>query len=449
MLDSLSTRLQAIFDKLGGRGRLSEENIQEALREVRVALLEADVNFKVVRAFVDRVRTRAVGQDVLASLTPAQQVVKVVHGELVELLGGSGHRLAMASHPPTVIMLMWLQGSGKTTTAAKLARLYTKQGQHPLLAAADTQRPAAMEQLRTLGAQVGVPVTGAPGQTPLEICRAAREEAAARGLTPLILDTAGRLHIDEALLGELQAIRREVAPHHVLLVVDAMTGQDAVTVADRFNQAVGIDAVILTKLDGDSRGGAALSVRHVTGRPIAFVGVGEKTDALEPFHPDRLASRILGMGDVLSLVEKAQAVVDQTKAEDLARKLREDSFSLEDFREQLKQLRQMGPLDQILGMLPFGKMLKGAPKDLDGESAELGRFDAIIGSMTPGERRNPEVINGSRRQRIARGSGTSVQDVNRLLKQYAQLRKVMKQFKGMEGKLPHLKNLPGFPTPRG
>ncbi len=449
MLDSLSTRLQAIFDKLGGRGRLSEENIQEALREVRVALLEADVNFKVVRAFVDRVRTRAVGQDVLASLTPAQQVVKVVHGELVELLGGSGHRLAMASHPPTVIMLMGLQGSGKTTTAAKLARLYTKQGQHPLLAAADTQRPAAMEQLRTLGAQVGVPVTGAPGQTPLEICRAAREEAAARGLTPLILDTAGRLHIDEALLGELRAIRREVAPHHVLLVVDAMTGQDAVTVADRFNQAVGIDAVILTKLDGDSRGGAALSVRHVTGRPIAFVGVGEKTDALEPFHPDRLASRILGMGDVLSLVEKAQAVVDQTKAEDLARKLREDSFSLEDFREQLKQLRQMGPLDQILGMLPFGKMLKGAPKDLDGESAELGRFDAIIGSMTPGERRNPEVINGSRRQRIARGSGTSVQDVNRLLKQYAQLRKVMKQFKGMEGKLPHLKNLPGFPTPRG
>jgi len=449
MLDSLSTRLQAIFDKLGGRGRLSEENIQEALREVRVALLEADVNFKVVRAFVDRVRTRAVGQDVLASLTPAQQVVKVVHGELVELLGGSGHRLAMASHPPTVIMLMGLQGSGKTTTAAKLARLYTKQGQHPLLAAADTQRPAAMEQLRTLGAQVGVPVTGAPGQTPLEICRAAREEAAARGLTPLILDTAGRLHIDEALLGELQAIRREVAPHHVLLVVDAMTGQDAVTVADRFNQAVGIDAVILTKLDGDSRGGAALSVRHVTGRPIAFVGVGEKTDALEPFHPDRLASRILGMGDVLSLVEKAQAAVDQTKAEELARKLREDSFSLEDFREQLKQLRQMGPLDQILGMLPFGKMLKGAPKDLDGESAELGRFDAIIGSMTPGERRNPEVINGSRRQRIARGSGTSVQDVNRLLKQYAQLRKVMKQFKGMEGKLPRLKNLPGFPTPRG
>ena len=449
MLDSLGSRLQAIFDKLGGRGRLSEENIQEALREVRVALLEADVNFKVVRAFIDRVKEKAVGQDVLTSLTPAQQVVKVVHTELVELLGGSGHRLAMASHPPTIIMLMGLQGSGKTTTAAKLARLYTKQGQHPLLAAADTQRPAAMDQLRTLGAQLGVPVTGEPGQTPLEICRAARDEAAARGLTPLILDTAGRLHIDETLLEELKTIRREVSPHHVLLVVDAMTGQDAVTVADRFNQAVGIDAVILTKLDGDSRGGAALSVRHVTGRPIAFVGVGEKTDALEQFHPDRLASRILGMGDVLSLVEKAQAVVDQTKAEELARRLREDTFSLEDFREQLTQLRKMGPLDQVLGMLPFGKMFKGAPKDIDGESADLGRFDAIIGSMTPGERRNPEVINGSRRQRIARGSGTSVQDVNRLLKQFAQLRKVMKQFKGMEGKLPRMKNFPGLGMPRG
>src|SRR5258706_6758883 len=450
MLDSLSTRLQAIFDKLGGRGRLSEENIHEALREVRLALLEADVNFKVVRAFIDRVKDKAVGQDVLTSLTPAQQVVKVVHDELVEVLGGSAHRLATAPHPPTVIMLMGLQGSGKTTTAAKLARLYTKQGQHPLLAAADTQRPAAMDQLRTLGAQLGVPVTGAPGQTPLEICRAAREEAAARGLTPLVLDPAGRLHIDEVLLAELKSIRTEVAPHHVLLVVDAMTGQDAVTVADRFNQAVGIDAVVLTKLDGDSRGGAALSVRHVTGRPIAFVGMGEKTDALEPFHPDRLASRILGMGDVLSLVEKAQQTIDQDKAQELARKLREDSFSLDDFREQLQQVRKMGPLDQVMGILPFGKMFKGAaPAELDGEQADLGRFDAIITSMTPAERSHPEIINGSRRQRIARGSGTSVQDVNRLLKQYAQLRKMMKQLKGMEGKLGKLKGLPGFPTLRG
>jgi signal recognition particle subunit SRP54 len=449
MLESLGTRLQSIFDRLGSRGRLTEDNIQEALREVRVALLEADVNFKVVRGFLDRVRDRAVGQDVLRSLTPAQQVVKVVHDELVELLGGSGHRLAPAPHPPTVIMLIGLQGSGKTTTAAKLARLYGQQGQHPILGAADTYRPAAQDQLRTLGGQIGAPVVGGPGQTPLEICRAAREEAAARGLSPLILDTAGRLHIDETMLDELRAIKRELAPHHVLLVVDAMTGQDAVTVAERFNQAVGIDAVILTKMDGDSRGGAALSVRHVTGRPIAFVGVGEKTDALEPFHPDRLASRILGMGDVLSLVEKAQQTVDQEQAQALVRKLREDSFSLEDFREQLRQLRKMGPLDQILGMLPFGKMFKGAPVELDGEQADLGRFDAIISSMTPGERRNPEVINGSRRQRIARGSGTTVQDVNRLLKQYAQLRKMMRQFRGMEGKLGKLKNLPGFPMPRG
>src|SRR5213592_861138 len=378
MLESLSTRLQTIFDKLGGRGRLSEENIQEALREIRVALLEADVNFKVVRAFIDRVKERAVGQDVLASLTPAQQVVKVVHGELVELLGGSGHRLAMASHPPTVIMLIGLQGSGKTTTAAKLARHYTKQGQHPLLAAADTQRPAAMEQLRTLGAQLSIPVTGAPGQTPLEICRAAREEAAARGLTPLILDTAGRLHVDEILLAELKAIRREVAPHHVLLVVDAMTGQDAVTVADKFNQAVGIDAVILTKLDGDSRGGAALSVRAVTGRPIAFVGVGEKADALEPFHPDRLAQRILGMGDVLSLVEKAQANVDATQAAELERKIRDESFSLEDFAAQLKQLRSMGPLGQLLDMIPMFKGQKMLPKELKSEEKDLARFEAMI-----------------------------------------------------------------------
>ncbi|HEY7521772.1 MAG TPA: signal recognition particle protein [Methylomirabilota bacterium] len=449
MFDSLSTRLTAIFDRLGGHGRLTEENIQEALREIRVALLEADVNFKVVRGFIERVRTKAVGQDVLKSLTPAQQVVKVVHDELVELLGGSGHRLAAAPHPPTVIMLIGLQGSGKTTTAAKLARMYAKQGQHPLLAAADTYRPAAQEQLRTLGAQLNVPVVGAGGQNPVAICRAALDEAATRGLTPLILDTAGRLHIDDAMIDELKRIKQDVKPHHILLVVDAMTGQDAVGVAEKFNGAVGIDAVILTKMDGDSRGGAALSVRHVTGRPIAFVGTGEKTDALEPFHPDRLASRILGMGDVLSLVEKAQQTVDAEKAQEMVRKLREDTFSLEDFREQLRQVRQLGPLDQILGMLPFGKALKAAPKDLDGEQADLDRFDAIILSMTPGERKNPEVINGSRRQRIARGSGTSVQDVNRLLKQYAQLRKMMKQFKNVEGRMGKLKGLPGFPSLRG
>ncbi len=448
MFDSLSARLQHVLEGLGGRGRLTDENIQEALREVRLALLEADVNFKVVRAFIERVKVRAVGQDVLTSITPAQQVVKIVHDELVELLGGSGHRLAAAPHPPTIVMLIGLQGSGKTTTAAKLARLYAKQGQHPLLAAADIYRPAAIDQLRTLGEQINVPVVGGTGQSPLEICRTARDEAATRGLTPLILDTAGRLHIDEAMLDELKAIRADVKPHHVLLVVDAMTGQDAVTVADRFNQAVGIDAVVLTKLDGDSRGGAALSVRHVIGRPIAFVGVGEKTEALEPFHPDRVASRILGMGDVLSLVEKAQEAVDQKTAEALVRKLREDTFTLEDFRQQLKQVQQLGPLDQVLGMLPFGKMLKGAPQGLDAEQADLARFDAIIGSMTPGERSHPETINGSRRQRIARGSGTSVQDVNRLLKQFGELRRMMKQLKGLEGKMPRMK-LPGFPTLRG
>ena len=448
MFDSLSARLQGVFDRLGGRGRLTEDNIHEALREVRVALLEADVNFKVVREFIERVRARAIGQDVLGSVTPAQQVVKVVYDELVELLGGSGHRLAAATQPPTIILLLGLQGSGKTTTAAKLAGMYARQGQHPLLAAADTYRPAAMDQLRTLGQSLGVPVvTGEPGQTPLDIARAARQEAATRGLTPMILDTAGRLHIDEAMLEELRVIRAEVKPHHALLVIDAMTGQDAVTVADRFNQAVGIDAVILAKMDGDTRGGAALSVRYVTGRPIAFVGVGEKTDALEPFHPDRTASRILGMGDVLSLVEKAQQTVDQETAEALVRKLRADDFSLEDLRAQLRQVRRMGPLDQLVGMLPFGKMLRGASAELDSEAADLVRFDAIIGSMTPQERHHPEIINGSRRQRIARGSGTTVQNVNRLLKQYAQLKKMMKQLKGLEGR--GRPRLPGFPTIRG
>jgi len=444
MLDSLSARLTAIFDRLGGQGRLSEDNIQEALREVRVALLEADVNFKVVRGFIDRVKVKAVGQDVLRSLTPAQQVVKVVHEELVELLGGSGHRLAPAAHPPTVVMLIGLQGSGKTTSAAKLARHFQKQGQHPLLAAADVYRPAAIDQLKTLGAQLGVPVVGEADQRPVDICSAARDEAARRGLSPLILDTAGRLHIDEEMLDELRVIKKEVAPHHVLLVVDAMSGQDALTVAEKFNAAVGIDAVVLTKLDGDARGGAALSVREVTGRPIAFVGVGEKTDALEPFHPDRLAQRILGMGDVLSLVEKAQAHVDAGQAEEMARKIREESFSLEDFAAQLKQLRSMGPLWQIMDMLPMFKGAKGIPKELKGEEKDLRRFEAIIGSMTPDERVKPAIINGSRRSRIAKGSGTQVADVNRLLKQYAQLKQMMKGLKQMEGRMGKLKGAMPF-----
>jgi len=446
MFDSLTSRLTGIFDRLRGYGRLTEENIQEALREVRLALLEADVNFKVVKAFVERVREKALGQDVLKSLTPGQQVVKAVRDELVELLGGSGHRLAMAPHPPTAIMLIGLQGSGKTTSAAKLGRHFQKQGQHPILAAADIYRPAAIDQLKTLGAQLGIPVLGDAGQNPVAICRQARDEAAQRGLSPLILDTAGRLHIDEEMIEELRAIKREVAPHHVLLVVDAMTGQDAVTVADRFNQAVGVDAIVLTKMDGDARGGAALSVREVTGRPIAFVGVGEKTDALEPFYPDRLAQRILGMGDVLSLVERAQAAVDQTQAEALARKIREESFTLEDFAQQLKQLRSMGPLDQLMDMVPFFKGAKGMPRELQGEEHELRRFEAIIASMTPAERTTPAIINGSRRARVAKGSGTSVTDVNRLLKQHAQLKKMMKGLKQMEGRMGKLKGaLPFLP----
>jgi len=446
MLDSLTNRLTGILDRLRGFGRLTEENIQEALREVRVALLEADVNFKVVKGFIDRVRVKAVGQDVLQSLTPGQQVVKVVRDELVELLGGSAHRLAMAPHPPTVVMLVGLQGSGKTTSAAKLARHFQKQGQHPLLAAADVYRPAAVDQLKTLGAQLGIPVVGEATQRPVEICAAARDEAARRGLSPLILDTAGRLHIDEAMLEELRAIKRAVGPHHVLLVVDAMTGQDAVTVAEKFNAAIGIDAVVLTKMDGDARGGAALSVRQVTGRPIAFVGVGEKTEALEPFHPDRLAQRILGMGDVLSLVEKAQATVDAGQAEALAQKIRDDTFTLEDFATQLRQLRSMGPLGQLMDMVPFFKGARGLPKEMTGEEQELDRYTAIIGSMTPHERREPSVINGSRRARIARGSGTNVSDVNRLLKQYAQLRKMMKGLKNMEGRMGKFKGaLPFLP----
>jgi signal recognition particle subunit SRP54 len=444
MLDNLTSRLTGIFDRLRGYGRLTEENVVEALREVRVALLEADVNFKVVKGFIERVREKAVGQDVLKSLTPGQQVVKVVRDELTELLGGSGHRLSMAPHPPTVVMLIGLQGSGKTTSAAKLARHFQKQGQHPVLAAADVYRPAAIDQLRTLGAQLGVPVLGEADQTPLEICAQARAEAARRGLSPLILDTAGRLHIDEAMLDELRGIKKELAPHHVLLVVDAMTGQDAVTVAENFNSAVGLDAVILTKLDGDARGGAALSVRSVTGRPIAFVGVGEKTDALEPFHPDRLAQRILGMGDVLSLVEKAQASVDTAQAEALAKKIRDETFSLEDFAAQLRQLRSMGPLGQILDMVPFFKG-KTPPRELEGEEKDLRKFEAMISSMTPDERREPSIINGSRRLRIARGSGTGVSDVNRLLKQYAQLKKMMKGLKHMEGRMGKLKGALPFP----
>ncbi|MFQ5829603.1 MAG: signal recognition particle protein [Candidatus Methylomirabilia bacterium] len=446
MFDSLSARLGGIFDRLRGFGRLTEANIQEALREVRVALLEADVNFKVVRAFIESIRQKAVGQEVLTSLTPGQQVVKIVYDELVALLGGSGHRLGMASHPPTVIMLIGLQGSGKTSTAAKLGRHFQGQGLHPILAACDVYRPAAMDQLGVLGRELGIPVSGAQGQTPVGIALAARQEAADNGRSPLILDTAGRLHIDEAMLEELRQLKRELGPHHVLLVADAMTGQDAVTMAQRFDAEVGMDAVVMTKLDGDARGGAALSIRAVTGRPIAFVGVGEKAEALEPFYPERIASRILGMGDVLSLVERAQATVDQVKAQELARKIREERFTLEDFAQQLRHLRSMGPLGDLMEMLPFFKGPKGIRTELRGEEEELRKYEAIIGSMTPSERQAPHIINGSRRARIARGSGNTVQDVNRLLKQHAQVKQMMKGLKQMEGRTAKLKGtLPFLP----
>jgi signal recognition particle subunit SRP54 len=435
VFEALTQRLEAIFDRLRGAGRLTEDNVQEALREVRVALLEADVNFKVVRSFVDRVRERAVGQDVLRSLTPGQQVVKVVHDELVQLLGGAAHRLALAGHPPTVVMVLGLQGSGKTTTVAKLGRHFQREGQRPLLVGVDIYRPAALEQLRVLGAELALPVHGVEDRPPVAVAREAVDRAARDGLNVVLLDTAGRLHIDEAMVEELKALRREIRPHHVLLVVDAMTGQDAVTMAQRFQAEVGYDGVILTKLDGDARGGAALSIRSVTGKPIVFCGVGERVDALEPFHPDRLASRILGMGDVLSLVERAQATVDADRAAELAEKIREESFTLEDFAEQLRQLRKMGPLQQIMDMVPLFKGQKLASGELDAEQRDLARFEAIIGSMTPGERRTPAIIGGDRRLRIARGSGTTVQDVNRLLKQYAQLRKMMKGMKGMAGRM--------------
>jgi len=435
MFEALTQRLEGIFSRLRGAGRLSEENIQEALREVRVALLEADVNFKVVKSFVERVRERAVGQEVLRSVTPGQQVVKIVHGEMVSLLGDTVHRLTMAPRPPTVVMVIGLQGSGKTTTVAKLGRHFQREGFRPLLVAADIYRPAAIDQLRVLGAELGLPVHGAEGRPPVQLAREAYEQAATQGLNPILLDTAGRLHIDEAMVEELRALRREVKPHQVLLVVDAMTGQDAVTMAERFNAQVGYDGVILTKLDGDARGGAALSIRGVTGKPIVFSGTGERVDALEPFHPDRMASRILGMGDVLTLVEKAQANVDAAKAQELAQKLRDDTFTLEDFAEQLRQLRKMGPLDQLMDMVPLFKGAKLEAGELDAETRQLRRFEAIIHSMTPDERQRPAIINGDRRVRIARGSGTSVQDVNRLLKQHAQLRKMMKGLKGMSGRV--------------
>jgi signal recognition particle subunit SRP54 len=426
MFDNLSDKLQATLGELRQRGALTEQDLDAAMREIRLALLEADVNFKVVRTFVAAVRERAIGGDVLASLTPGQQVVKIVDEELTELLGGETAKLTFASKPPTVILLCGLQGSGKTTFAGKLARLLQAQGKSPALVACDVYRPAAIDQLRTLGEQVGVPVfERGTDADPVEIARWGVESATKQGRDVILVDTAGRLHVDRELMDELVKIRGKVSPQHTLLVLDSMTGQEAVSVAEQFQEAVDFDGVVLTKLDGDARGGAALSVRAVTGRPILFVGVGEKLDALEEFHPDRMASRILGMGDMLTLIERAEGQLDKEKSEELERKLRKNEFTLDDLLDQIKQIRKLGSMRSILGMLPgIGKQVRDAQID----EGQLDRVQAIILSMTPKERREPTLIDGSRRKRIAAGSGTSVQQVNQVLQQYRQMRKLMKQF---------------------
>ena len=432
IFEGLADRLQETFKKLRGHGKLTEEDVSEAMREVRMALLEADVNFKVVKDFVKRVKERAVGQDVLETLTPAQAVIRIVNEELTELMGGTQSRLNFSPQPPTVVMMVGLQGSGKTTTAGKLARNLKKQGKHPLLVADDIYRPAAVKQLQVLGEQLEIPVFSMePGTDAVTIARNALEHASSHALDVVLIDTAGRLHINEELMQELRSVKSEVHPHEILLVVDAMTGQDAVNVAESFHKELGVDGVVLTKMDGDARGGAALSVKAVTGCPIKFVGMGEKLDALEPFYPDRMASRILGMGDVLSLIEKAQSVYDAEEAKKIEKKIRKNDFTLDDFLDQLQQIRKMGSFGDILGMLPgmgnVKKQLEGVDVDLNGK--EIKHVEAIIRSMT-----DITIVNGSRRKRIAQGSGTRIQDVNKVLKQFAEMRKMMKKMKKLQGK---------------
>jgi signal recognition particle subunit SRP54 len=428
MFDTLGDKLELVFKKLRGQGRITERHMTEAVREIRLALLEADVALPVVQAFCERVREQALGQEVLRSLTPEQHLLKFVHEELTRTMGGEITALDLGSNPPIGIMLVGLQGSGKTTTAAKLARyLKTERGRRPYLVPADVYRPAAIEQLTTLARQVGCPVhPSTSDMDPVDIARAAVTAARTQALDTIIFDTAGRLHIDDALMGELDRIKAAVTPKYVLLVADAMTGQDAVNVAQGFHQRLAIDGVVLTKLEGDARGGAALSIREMSGAPIFFVGMGEKLEALEPFHPDRMASRVLGKGDILSLIEKVEATYDARQAEVLERKLRKNEFTLEDFRDQLQMVKRLGSMGEILGMIPGMKKLtsKLDPGAADGE---LKKVEAIINSMTKQERRNDALINGSRRQRIALGSGTSVSDVNKFLKQYAQTKKMMKK----------------------
>jgi signal recognition particle subunit SRP54 len=445
MFDSLSSRFDDIFTRLRSRGRLSEKQVEEVLREIRLALLEADVSLRVVKAFVADVRERAAGAEIHKSLTPAQQIVKLVNAALVDVLGKEEAGLRAVDRPPRVILIAGLQGSGKTTAAAKLARHLKGRGRRPLLVACDLQRPAAVRQLELLGAEVGVPVyPGEVGQDPVPVAAAARAEAESEGFTDLIVDTAGRMHVDPDLMAELHRVEDAVQPAEVLLVCDAMTGQDAVNVAESFIAEVDVTGIVLTKLDGDARGGAALSMAYVTGRPIKFAGVGEKTADLEPFHPDRMASRILGMGDMLTLIEKAEGAFDAAEAEKMEAKLRRAEFTFDDFLSQLQALKKMGPLSQVMGMLPgMGKL----PMGDDQVDKQLPKVEAIIRSMTLEERMNPQLLNGSRRRRIAAGSGTSIQEVNQLAKQFDQVRKMVKTMSGGKGGKPRLPS--GMKLPPG
>jgi len=431
--EGLANRLQNVFGKLRSKGKLSEEDVGEALREVRLALLEADVNFKVVKDFIAKVREQAVGQEVMKSFTPGMVVIDIVNKELTALMGGTQSKLARSNRPPTVIMMAGLQGAGKTTSSGKLAKMLQKQNHRPLMVACDIYRPAAIKQLQVLGEQLKVPVFAMGDQVnPVDIAKAGLQHAKDNGNDYVIIDTAGRLHIDEALMDELKNVREAVQPDEILLVVDAMTGQDAVNVADSFHKQLELTGVVLTKLDGDTRGGAALSVKAVTGCPIKFAASGEKMDALEPFFPDRMASRILGMGDVLTLIEKAQAGIDMEKAKEMERKMRNAEFTFDDFLEQMEQVKKLGPLDQILDMLPGANKIKGM-KDLKVDDKQMARVEAIVKSMTKEEKVKPELLNAGRRKRIALGSGNTVQEVNRFIKQFEDMRKMMKQFSGMMG----------------
>jgi signal recognition particle subunit SRP54 len=451
MFDNLSDKLQRVFKNLRGEGKLTAENMEGALREIRMALLEADVNFKVVKQLIENIKAKAMGEEVLSALSPSQQVVKIVQEELIKILGSHESKLRFANEPPSVFLIVGLQGSGKTTSTGKLSRWLSKNGHRPIVVSVDIYRPAAREQLKVIARDLGMPIyEGAPGETlPLDLARSARREAIQTSRDVLLIDTAGRLHIDDDLMTELQQLKDQLNPVEILFVADAMTGQDAVKSADEFHKRLGITGVILTKMDGDARGGAALSIRHVTGQPLKFVGVGEKFDALEPFHPDRAANRILGMGDILSFIEKASEQIDQKKAVEMQRKLLDNDFTLEDFRDQLKQVRKLGPLSSLLDMMPKVGILKEL-KDVKVDEKEIGRTVAIIDSMTPKERDNHMIINGSRRRRIAKGAGTTVQEVNNLLKQYAQARKMMKSLSGglmggMGKRMGKMKLPPGFP----